>query len=115
MERLNILHIHDKHRLERWIYRGPHIAFNEHLTFGTLPDGRWWIDATWERFNAWVYADEDEARTHFARLLSQPPPGEHVGTWELALAEHEPGVPPSRANVVPPGPLAGPGDSADAS
>lgn len=103
MERLNLLHVHGKRCVERWRFRAYHGAFDEQLRFGWLPDGRWWVDATWERHIGWVTADEVEARAWFAVLLSRWP-GEHRGEWEQAVAEYEPGSVMGRPAVVPPRP-----------
>lgn len=59
--------------VQRWRYVGQHIAFDGHLTIGTIDDdNRWYVDAPSEKIS-WAHSDEASARADVARRLAVQP------------------------------------------
>jgi DNA helicase II / ATP-dependent DNA helicase PcrA len=105
-EPADLLGVYGRRRtVARWWYRAEHSAFDEHLSFGWLPDGRRWVDATGLRDAGRIFSDDASARAYAEALMARP--REHPGEWVGVVAE--PGAAwPVRTAGAPPHP---PGDA----
>lgn len=76
-QRIDLLYQFDKQR-------------HDEVTVGWLPDGRWWVDDTRERFIGWVFDGPPLEARDAAMALA----GELMGGdgWEAVTAQYRPGT-----------------------
>lgn len=107
VERVELVQGDGHQRVECWRYGhvGGHDA--RHVTLGTLPDGRWYVQGVGQGIHADAFPDEPAARAYLAGLIAGPgwyewpanfdarhrplPPGawvRHGGLWARDVTGH---------------------------